>query len=261
MKLSNLLTASTALALTSASSPGIWYTGDSLITGKVIKQQQKWNIPGDKVHGYYYGTQFYFEGTNDVGYSGPQPRVEGTTNHLTFSVFGHGPFSHHPNCGSGADGGPGVSCAVDFPWEYGKNYTTEVARTAHNDTDGSNRWTGTLIDDETGDRVVIGEYWTPKNYSLLTTGGVTFSELYTWRPTKSKPCIPRNTYIGYYPVYYLTDGRNFTASIYTFDNIGVLGDACARAAKQPNQQAWTIPGGFVFLNGLLNLEYEGKVTL
>ncbi|ODV78861.1 uncharacterized protein CANTADRAFT_26777 [Suhomyces tanzawaensis NRRL Y-17324] len=259
MKLSNFLVSSSAFALTYAASPSIWFTGDNRISGQIIKQTQKWNIPGDKVTGYYYGTQFFFSGTNEIGYYGPQPRPEGTTNHLAFSVFGYGPYSDHPNCSKSADGGPGVSCAIDFPWEYGKNYTTEVARTAQNDTDGSNRWTGTLIDDETGQRVVIGEYWTPQNYSLLTTGGNTFDELYTWEPTESKPCIPQNTYIGFYPVYHLTDGSTFTASIDNFANLNVLGDACARAANESNQQAYTIPGGFVFSNGVLNVEYEGHV--
>ncbi|ODV76604.1 uncharacterized protein CANTADRAFT_38144, partial [Suhomyces tanzawaensis NRRL Y-17324] len=127
--------------------------------------------------GYYYGTMFYFA-TQDAGYFGPQPRKEGSINHLTYSVFGYGPTTDHPNCSKGADGGPGVSCAVDFPWEYGKNYTQIMERTAQND-DGSNRWTGTLIDDATGETVVtIGEYWTPKNYSLLSSGGLTFNELY-----------------------------------------------------------------------------------
>ncbi|ODV79532.1 uncharacterized protein CANTADRAFT_20839 [Suhomyces tanzawaensis NRRL Y-17324] len=258
MKLSNLLVASTVIMGTYAGSPSIWFTSDKNFDGKIVKQLQKWNVAGDKVEGYYYGTQFFFSGTNEVGYYGPQPRKEGTTNHLTFSVFGYGPYSDHPNCYKSADGGPGVSCAVDFPWEYGKNYTTEVTRTAQND-DGSNRWTGTLVDGETGEKLVtIGEYWTPKNYSLLQTGGNTFDELYAIDHYRDS-CMPVSSYVGFYPVQSQEDGTSFTPTLDAWDNLDLRVDACARAANESNQQGWNIPGGFVYVNGLLNLNYEGKI--
>ncbi|ODV77180.1 uncharacterized protein CANTADRAFT_38774, partial [Suhomyces tanzawaensis NRRL Y-17324] len=143
--------------------------------------------------GYFYANGYYFAGTGEEGYIGPQPRPDGKTNHLAFSTFGKGAWTDHPNCGGGADSSSfGVSCAIDWPWEYGKNYTNEILRTAHNETDGSNKWTGSLIDDETGERIIIGEYWTPQNFSLLDTGGYTFDEWYLWQypfPNNAK-CIP-----------------------------------------------------------------------
>ena len=65
------------------------------------------------------------------------------------------------NCHLGADGGPGVSCAVDFNGTYAHTYNLDVRN-----TEGST-WTGTAIDTVTGIGTHIGTFTLPKGGTTL----------------------------------------------------------------------------------------------
>ncbi|KAK7013209.1 hypothetical protein R3P38DRAFT_3362960 [Favolaschia claudopus] len=57
---------------------------------------------------------------------------------------------------TGADGGPGVSCSVEWNGVYGRTYNLEVVYEP-----SSKNWVGTVIDTVTGQRVHMGSYKLP----------------------------------------------------------------------------------------------------
>lgn len=80
-----------------------------------------------------------------------------------FSSFVNGTTTNDNDyCGPGADGGPGVHCAVIFDGTYGHTYNLEVRNTA-----GTTTWNGTAVDAVTGRRIHIGSYTLP-----ATAGGI-----------------------------------------------------------------------------------------
>ncbi|BCR83621.1 uncharacterized protein ACHE_11023A [Aspergillus chevalieri] len=122
-------------------------------------------------NGLYFAQQFGFVGCDDVGYTGLQPRSDtenGTSIvHAVFSSFVAGTTTtDSEHCDDGADGGPGVSCAVDVPAPYSRPYNL-VIKNVHDTT-----WTGTLVDAIAGNATHIGIYTLPAG-----TGGIQESQL------------------------------------------------------------------------------------
>ncbi|KAH9483431.1 hypothetical protein JR316_0002899 [Psilocybe cubensis] len=131
----------------------------------------------DHIEGYYFAQQFGFVGQNDVGYTGIQPRPDNggqSVLHGVFSSFIAGTSTNDPNCTPGADGGPGVSCSVEWNGVYGRKYNFEVK------TAGSNVWVGTAIDTVTRQRIRIGSYTLPAGTQGITGSQVGFVEWYPW---------------------------------------------------------------------------------
>ncbi|MFJ7962444.1 hypothetical protein [Streptomyces sp. NPDC096324] len=135
--------------------------------------------------GIYAAQQYNFR--YNSGYTGLQPRADRNGHerlHGVFSVFGSGASTSDPNCYQGADGGAGVSCAVDFDGVYGRQYSVTVART------GSDTWTGTATDTVTNVSVHIGTYRVPSGSGNLQASQVGFVEYYLGVPSCST--IPRS---------------------------------------------------------------------
>ncbi|KAA8649361.1 uncharacterized protein ATNIH1004_005262 [Aspergillus tanneri] len=78
-----------------------------------------------------------------------------TVIHAVFSSFVNGTISQDANCHNGADGGPGVSCAIDLPGNYSNMYHLRVQNTR------GTTWNGTLINTVTGIETHIGSYTLP----------------------------------------------------------------------------------------------------
>ncbi|KAJ5970891.1 uncharacterized protein N7479_000809 [Penicillium vulpinum] len=119
--------------------------------------------------GFYFAQQFTFTGQSDVGYTGLQPQVDstgGSVVHAAFSSFVPGSTSTDANCSDGADGGPGVSCAVNIDGTYANTYHLNVKN-----SEGTT-WVGTLIDSVTGEETHIGSYTLP-----AITKGIEASQL------------------------------------------------------------------------------------
>jgi Ricin-type beta-trefoil lectin domain len=129
--------------------------------------------------GIYFAQQFSFQ--HDVaGYTGLQPRANSGGHerlHGVFSVFGDGTSTSDPNCSAGADGGSGVSCAVEFDGVYGHPYALKVART------GADTWSGTATDTVTGASVHIGTYTVPSGSGNLQGSQGGFVEYYLGIPS------------------------------------------------------------------------------
>lgn len=127
--------------------------------------------------GYYYAQQFSFIGQKDVGYTGLQPREDnssGSVVHAAFSSFVAGTTSSDENCSDGADGGAGVSCAVDVSATYAHGYVLRVENTA------GTSWTGTLVDAVDGSETHIGSYTLPDGSGGIQGSQVGFVEYYPW---------------------------------------------------------------------------------
>lgn len=136
--------------------------------------------------GFYYAQQFGFHGINDIGYTGLQPRPDSDSGasiiHAVFSSFVPGSTSSDDNCSDGADGGEGVSCAVEIPAPYYRVYNLVVKNT-HGTT-----WTGSLVDAQDGNSTHIGEYTLPDGAGGIKDSQVGFVEYYPWNGQPSHTC-------------------------------------------------------------------------
>ncbi|KJZ70082.1 hypothetical protein HIM_10522 [Hirsutella minnesotensis 3608] len=140
--------------------------------------------------GFYFAQQYEFEGVKDGSYCGLQPREDKNGQsiiHGVFSAFENGTTSSHPNCHNGADGGPGVSCAVDIVGDYSHTYNIYIENA------GGTTWRGILIDTETDQGTVIGEYTLPAGSGKILNGDGGFVEYYPWNGEDGHPCdtLPR----------------------------------------------------------------------
>ncbi|MGH1548812.1 RICIN domain-containing protein [Leifsonia poae] len=126
--------------------------------------------------GTYYAELFNFTDSTYVGYTGLQPRPDLNGSERirgVFSSFMPGTVTDHPNCADGADGGPGVSCGLEFDAVYGRTYDLRVERTA------PRKWTGTAVDTVTGAEVEIGSWTVPALGGLKGTRTSGFVEHYS----------------------------------------------------------------------------------
>ncbi|KAJ7078724.1 hypothetical protein B0H15DRAFT_788729, partial [Mycena belliarum] len=94
--------------------------------------------------------------------------------HGVFSSFVRGTTTTHKNCSPGADGGPGVSCAVEWNGVYNRTYDYEIQ------TSGSRLWVGTAVDTVTGARVQIGSWTLPAGSGGIRSSQAGFVEWYPW---------------------------------------------------------------------------------
>lgn len=127
--------------------------------------------------GYYFAQQFNFKGQSNVGYTGLQPGPDSNSEpvvHGVFSSFISGTTTNDGNCHYGADGGPGVSCAVDIEATYEHGYLLKIQN-----TEGTT-WTGTLVDAVTGAETHIGSYTLPAGSGGIQGSQVGFVEYYPW---------------------------------------------------------------------------------
>jgi hypothetical protein len=135
--------------------------------------------------GYYFAQQFNFNGQTNVGYTGLQPRPDSGGNpviHAAFSSFINGTTTTDSNCSPGADGGPGVSCAVEFSAPYADTYQLVVLNTK------GTTWNGTAVDTTTGKSVHIGSWTLPSGTGGIKGSQVGFIEYYLWNDGKNHPC-------------------------------------------------------------------------
>lgn len=135
--------------------------------------------------GIYFAQQYDF--ANGMGYTGLQPRPNsGGKERLSarFSTFTKGATTSDPNCHEGADGGPGVTCAVDFDGVYGHRYDIKVQRT------GPDTWTGTARNTVTGVSTHLGTYSLPSGSGNLKGSQGGFVEYYAGIPSCAE--MPRS---------------------------------------------------------------------
>jgi hypothetical protein len=106
--------------------------------------------------------------------------------HAVFSSFVNGSTTTDGNCHNGADGGPGVSCSVEFSAPYANGFGLEI----HN-TQGTT-WNGTVVDATTGEKVHIGSYTLPAGTKGITKSQVGFVEYYPWNSKSNGNSVVRS---------------------------------------------------------------------
>ncbi|KAL1856768.1 hypothetical protein Plec18170_003740 [Paecilomyces lecythidis] len=134
--------------------------------------------------GFYFAQQYSF-GPNGIGYTGLQPRPDSEGQsiiHAVFSSFISGSTTDDSNCSPGADGGDGVSCAVDVPTSYADNYVLSVVKA------GDTTWNGTLIDTTTGVSTHIGSYNLPAGTANIQSSQLGFVEYFPWNSEAPHSC-------------------------------------------------------------------------
>ncbi|RCI16120.1 hypothetical protein L249_3267 [Ophiocordyceps polyrhachis-furcata BCC 54312] len=135
--------------------------------------------------GFYFAQQFSFKNLPDVGYTGVQPREDkggAPILHFVFSTFQAGSTTtDSKRCKPGADGGPGVSCAIEIPADYRPDYYFKVANV------GGATWRGSVIS-AGGREMTIGEWTLPKKGGKIQGSQVGFVEYYPWNSVSSHDC-------------------------------------------------------------------------
>ncbi|KAG8409252.1 hypothetical protein J3458_019368 [Metarhizium acridum] len=127
---------------------------------------------------------FHFEGQSRGGYIGIQPRPDnskGPVVHAAFSSFIPGTKTTDANCRGGADGGPGVSCAVQITGNPDNTYDLKVQNT------GGTTWSGTMIDTVTGAETHIGSWTLPAGTKGLKGSWQGFVEWWPFNDRKKPP--------------------------------------------------------------------------
>ncbi|BEJ15399.1 hypothetical protein CspHIS471_0500040 [Cutaneotrichosporon sp. HIS471] len=247
MLFTNLLSVLTAAVVAQAASteaipgpgPGQWYhmpaRGYESVSARFyIDPGSTWRS------GYYMSTSWiYTKSWNELQYFGLQPRTAGdgpTTGRLVYSVFGNGTRSTNKRCSNGADGGAGTSCSLNINFQAGQWYRIEskiIAKTAT-----ENRWEGTFIDEGTGVRTVIADFYTPVAFGGLNDAVAQWLEWYKYNLDGLKPATRNCTAkfgvhfeppIGYHP----TTGEKQVAKPWV-PFVPRKDDACAVAANRPN---------------------------
>ncbi|WP_181791190.1 hypothetical protein [Streptomyces phytophilus] len=128
--------------------------------------------------GIYFAQQYSF--ADGMGYTGLQPRPDsGGSERLSarFSTFTAGATTSDPLCHEGADGGPGVTCAVDFDAVYGHRYDITVEKT------GTTTWSGTARNTVTGTSAHLGSWTLPAGSGNLQGSQLGFVEYYLGIPS------------------------------------------------------------------------------
>ncbi len=138
--------------------------------------------------GFYYAMQFNFVNVSDVGYTGIQPRPNNAAGqsvvHGVFSSFAAGTTTTDPLCHMGADGGPGVSCAVEIATTTGYAHTYNFVVT----NTGGTTWAGTMVDAVTGVQTHVGSWKLPAGAGGIRSSQVGFVEYYRWNDGQNHPC-------------------------------------------------------------------------
>lgn len=127
--------------------------------------------------GYYFAQQYNFQNVENVGYCGIQNRENSggkSVVHAVFSSFQAGTTSDDANCHDGADGGSGVSCAVEINGDYSSTYNLVIENTS------GTTWTGTIVDTSTGAKTRVGTYTLPSGAGGIKSSQVGFVEYYPW---------------------------------------------------------------------------------
>lgn len=131
--------------------------------------------------GFYFAQQFKFDGFDDVAYTGIQPRPNDAKGrsivHAVFSSFVAGTTTTSDLCHDGADGGAGVSCALDFVGDYAHGYNCVVERAFPGD---GRTWRGRIVDAVTGKSRVMGEWTLPGITDGIEPHQGGFVEYYTF---------------------------------------------------------------------------------
>ncbi|KAJ7836841.1 hypothetical protein B0H13DRAFT_1912860 [Mycena leptocephala] len=201
-------------------------------------------VEADHISGYYFAQQYSFVGSG-IGYTGLQPRPDSGGKAVL-----HG---HHgdANCHAGADGGPGVSCAVEWNDVYGRTYDLEVK------TPGNRVWIGTAIETVTDARIHIGSYTLPPGAGGIQSSQAGFVEWYPWNGGEPSNHCAR---LPYQKTVFGTPRTTHTGSIGTQSLSYEYGDCVGQVAFQTEKVSGGVENncGFRGAAGLLGNVFDNS---
>ena len=130
-------------------------------------------------YGYYFAQFYILTGQEKGSYIGLLPRTDAgpgmSVIRAAFSTFvPNSTTNDNDYCHIGADGGPGITCAVDFDGTYAHTYNLEVRNTQ------GTTWNGTAVDTVTGRRIHIGSYTLPAGTGTTLEWRTGFVEYFPW---------------------------------------------------------------------------------
>lgn len=237
-----------------AVSPGVWrHIPNPPAAGfHEVSATFKVDTSSERTTGYYAASQWSFQG-HDVHYFGIQPREPGSekTGHIAYSVFGKGStVADSKLCYSSADGGSGVSCAIEIDLDYGREYkiVSKVVETKN----GSLRWQGTIYDDAGHDLATLGSFWTDTTYGGLSGKVTQWLEWYPFNgdgglEPEQRACVPHIKVHYGLPTGYAC-GNEYTG-VKDSEKQPAIGDKCAVKAGTPNQRISYDPNGATVIEG------------
>ncbi|KHN93931.1 uncharacterized protein MAM_08186 [Metarhizium album ARSEF 1941] len=135
--------------------------------------------------GFYVAQQFSFLNISGGGYCGIQNRPnQGGKSivHAVFSMFHQGTTTNDANCHIGADGGVGVSCAVEVVGNYNTTYNLVVKNVK------GTTWTGTIVDTDSGNQTRVGTYTLPSGAGGIKSSQSGFVEYFPWNGGGAPNC-------------------------------------------------------------------------
>lgn len=182
----------------------------------------------------YYAQYQLFEKGGAGYYSGIQPHPDGTAG-VRFSLFGAGGVALSPECRSGADGGNGVTCAIDVPYSRGTAYSFDITKAGSSST--ATTWSGTITNDSTGVVTKMGSWSTPAAFGGLKSTTIGFIEKFSGIKTCAD--IP-DVSVKYSKVSFGNDNPSSGAKIWPSSNGGsgiytCLGVTPAKSASTVGQ--------------------------
>ncbi|CAN3500936.1 hypothetical protein DICA1_C16556 [Diutina catenulata] len=202
----------------------------------------------------YYAANTHLFKDGASHYYGLQPFASG--NKVFYSVFGeHTELVDKTRCSGGADGGAGVSCSMDYPWEMGVEYKFESKVTKKFD-DGRRLWNGTLIE-PSGKRVYIASWIVGKEKGNLTGVNTQWLEYWIFNGD-GKTAATRNCQ-KYGKATFGTPQYGSVAAHVDYEASNYILDKCAVAAKTPNTRIGKFDGGVWVEAGFL--KDDGSTTL
>jgi hypothetical protein len=157
---------------------------------------------------WYWATQMGFQ-KGDAFYMGLQPDF-GSKNRALFSVFGAGTEPLADTCSSGADGGSGTSCSIQYDWKPGKTYRLTVTRLASDSA--TSTWRGTVRDlSTTAPATQIGKWSVPAAWGVISPAAMSWSEWFNG----NVPCSSRtkNSVYVRYPLGTSANGKRYRETL------------------------------------------------
>ncbi|AXI03805.1 DUF3472 domain-containing protein [Aquirhabdus parva] len=245
--LTTLLISTVALA-----DPQIYYTTQSPSSSGF--DQIQWPVTVNTAPStgstYYFALQANFIGdAKSAIYMGLQPR-QANKNLVIFSTFGTGTAALSPNCHSGADGGSGTSCSIQYNWKKGTPYLLTMKRNTAESTDILQVWEGYIKDTTTQQQTQIGRFTVPTTRQGLQNSSLFFDEYFPFNAGPKDPtqrvCVPYAKLLVQSPIYGFNH-VSYPATKITGSRVEAGKDKCAIAAGTPNAKLTAVPNSLDYV--------------
>ncbi|KAG6056656.1 hypothetical protein E4U17_002050 [Claviceps sp. LM77 group G4] len=128
--------------------------------------------------GYFFAQQFSFQGLHSESVCGvktlPNVGAGRSVIRAVFSTYQPGATTEDSNCRDGVDGGPGVSCTMDFYGDYSAIFDIVIENV------GGTTWNATAMNTSTGREIHVGSWTLPSSAGGIESKQYGFVEYTPW---------------------------------------------------------------------------------